>query len=123
MFDHILAHGLTEGDQIQLCPFAPRELHRRYEIAIAGNQNDDTDMPLQGQRRNIEPYAHIDAFLLDVRLQMLVGQGYRILFAREEPCGHLPTAMDHFAQMPRKRTRNEPVAPKASDSFLPDPWH
>jgi len=63
MLDQALRNGGPHGVQYEVDPFAPGQLCCGHEIGVAGHQNDLTNLPLQGEGRDVDAYSHVDPFL------------------------------------------------------------
>ncbi len=63
ILDQALRNGGPHGVQYEVDPFAPGQLCCGHEIGVAGHQNDLTNLPLQGEGRDVDAYSHVDPFL------------------------------------------------------------
>ena len=52
---------------------ASRQLRGRDKIRISGNQDDLIDLALETQRRDVQPDAHIHAFLHCCVFKIIIG--------------------------------------------------
>ena len=110
MLTHLIQHVVPQRYKKQLCALAPRELHRRYEVAVAGYQNDDLNLPFQRQRRDVEPNAYIDALLLDVGQEVLGSDRHFWRVKRHSTPTQRPTAKSQLSHA----QSNERDAPQLS---------
>src|SRR5690625_4053209 len=67
-------HALPHRVEDEVDAFAPRQLGRRHEIRIAGDEHDLVHLPLVGQAGDVDADLHVDLALFQVGLEMLVAQ-------------------------------------------------
>ena len=70
MLEHGGAHTVPKGNEVELNPFPPCELHGRNEITVARYQHKNLYVPLESECCNIEPEAHVHTLLMDIGLEI-----------------------------------------------------
>ena len=99
MFKHRWLDVMPKRTEKKLTAFTPCKLHRRHEITIAGNKDDNLRLFFQGQRGDIHANAHINAFLLDLRRKVFASDfACTACFTPESFRPHMPAVEGKFAK-------------------------
>ena len=91
MLTQFIGYLVALGDEKKLGTLTSRKLHCRHEVTITGNQYDYLNLLLQSQRCDIEPYTHVDTFLMDVGLQILCLDRHLLKIGRQSARIQFPT--------------------------------
>jgi hypothetical protein len=83
MLKHVRTNSMAQSNQEQLRAFTPRKFHRWHEVAIARHEHEDIGMSIEGNRRNVQPEAHIHTLLLNVRFEIRRSESHACVLLRQ----------------------------------------